>query len=49
MDCYNCPELRNSKSYEVFLSYSAAKDFDAFKKSSEGTSKPKNLSHILNM
>ncbi len=27
IDCYNCPELRNSKYFEVFLSYSTQKDF----------------------
>jgi hypothetical protein len=49
IDCYNCPELRNSKYFEVFLSYSNLKDFEGFKKSCENTSKPKDLAHILNM
>jgi hypothetical protein len=49
LDCYSCPELKNSKYYEVFLSYATSADFDGFIKNSESSSKPRTLNHILNM
>jgi hypothetical protein len=49
LDCYRCPELKNSKYYEVFLSYSSAEEFENFVKHNQSSSKPKILGHILNM
>lgn len=49
LDCYRCPEIKNSKHFEIFLSYSNANDYDSYVKNSETVSKPKTLNHILNM
>ena len=49
LDCYRCPELKNSTYYENFLSYSNLNDFETFLKNSITSSKPKSLSHIINM
>ena len=40
---------KNSKYFEVFLSYASLTDFQNFKKNCENNSKPKSLGHILNM
>ena len=49
IDCYRCPQLKNSKYFEVFLSYNNQTDFDGFIKNSLTASKPKTIGHIINM
>lgn len=41
--------MRNSKYFEVFLSYENPTDFEVYKKKCENMTKPKNLSTVVNM
>ena len=41
--------MKNSKYFEVFLSYNNQADFDGFIKNSLTASKPKTIGHIINM
>ena len=49
IDCYRCPELRNSKYFKAFYPTSLVLTLEAYIKKNQGTAKPKNLHRILNM